>query len=89
MLSFSLPQAPDTNNTYASYTVEHHGLVAGMVDGLGLVEKIDAMIPEDLDLRRVFVGMAVKAMIPIGLGFVQCALYLIQYLNHGHSCSHS
>jgi len=47
-----------------------------MVDELGLVEKIDAMIPQDLGQRHVSVGMAVKAMILIGLGFVQRALYL-------------
>ena len=69
--------APDADaDTYASYTLDHHGLVAGMIDELGLVEKIDAMIPQDLGQRHVSVGMAVKAMIIIGLGFVQRALYL-------------
>ena len=75
MSSPDLPSATD-DNTYASYTLDHHGLVAGMVDELGLVEKIDAMIPQDLGQRHVSVGMAVKAMILIGLGFVQRALYL-------------
>jgi len=63
-------------DAYASYTLDHHGLVAGMVDELGLVGKIDAMIPQDLGQRQVSVGTAVKAMILIGLGFVQRALYL-------------
>jgi len=75
MSSPDLPSATD-DNTYASYTLDHHGLVAGMVDELGLVEKIDAMIPQDLGQRHVSVGMAVKAMILIGLGFVPRALYL-------------
>ena len=75
MPSPNLPSAPD-DNSYASHTLDHHGLVAGMVDELGLVEKIDAMIPQDLGQRQVSVGMAVKAMIIIGLGFVQRALYL-------------
>ena len=75
MPSLDLPSATD-DNTYASYTLDHHGLVAGMVDELGLVEKIDAMIPQDLGQRQVSVGVAVKAMILIGLGFVQRALYL-------------
>ena len=66
MSSPALPSATD-DNAYASYTLDHHGLVAGMVDELGLVEKIDAMIPQDLDQRQVSVGMAVKAMIIIGL----------------------
>jgi hypothetical protein len=63
-------------DAYASDTLDHHGLVAGLVDELGLVEKIDAMIPQDLSQRQVSVGMAVQAMILIGLGFVQRALYL-------------
>ena len=75
MASSNLPSVPD-ENPYASYTLDHHGLVAGMVDELGLVEKIDAMIPQDLEQRNISVGMAVKAMILIGLGFVQRALYL-------------
>jgi hypothetical protein len=60
-------------DAYVSNTLDHHGLVAGLVDELGLVEKIDAMIPQDLSQRQVSVGMAVKAMILIGLGFVQRA----------------
>ena len=75
MASTNFPSEPDTN-PYVSYTLDHHGLVAGMVDELRLVEKIDAMIPQDLEQRNVSVGMAVKAMILIGLGFVQRALYL-------------
>jgi transposase len=75
MSSPELPCAPDADD-YASYTLDHHGLVAGMVDELGLVGRIDAMIPQDLDQRHVSIGMAVKAMILIGLGFVQRALYL-------------
>ena len=69
------PGAPGAD-AYASCTLDHHGLVAGLLDELGLVEKIDAMIPQDLGQRQVSVGMAVKAMILIGLGFVQRALYL-------------
>jgi len=63
-------------DAYASYTLDRHGLVAGMVDELGLVGKIDAMVPQDLGQRQVSVGMAVKAMILIGPGFVQRALCL-------------
>jgi hypothetical protein len=43
MASPNLPCEPGTNNPYASYTLDHHGLVAGMVDELGLVEKIGSM----------------------------------------------
>jgi transposase len=41
------------------------------------------MIPQDLDQRRVSVGMAVKAMILIGLGFAQRALYLTPHFFKG------
>jgi transposase len=75
MTAISSPGTPDTG-TYASHTLDHHGLVAGMVEELGLVGKIDALIRQDLDQRRVSVGMAVKAMILMGLGFTQRALYL-------------
>ena len=82
MSSPNLPCAPDAD-AYASYTLDHHGLVAGMVDELGLVGKIDAMIPQDLGQRRVSVGVAVKAMILIGLGFVQRTLYLTPHFFRG------
>jgi hypothetical protein len=36
-----------------------------------LAGKIDAMIPQDIEQRHASVGMAVKAMILAGLGFVQ------------------
>jgi len=62
MPSPDLPCAADKSG-YASYTLGHRGLVAGMVDELGLVGKIDATIPQDLDHRHVSVGAAVKAMI--------------------------
>lgn len=75
MTFISSPGAPDTG-AYASHTLDHHGLVAGMVDELGLVGKSDALILQDLDQGRVSVGMAVKAMILMGLGFTQRALYL-------------
>src|SRR5512134_1780527 len=75
MTPTSPPDAPEAG-AYASHTLDHHGLVAGMVDELGLVEKIDTLILQDLEQRRVSVGMAVKAMILMGLGFTQRALYL-------------
>lgn len=75
MTPTSPPDAPEAG-AYASHPLDHHGLVAGMVDELGLVEKIDTLILQDLEQRRVSVGMAVKAMILMGLGFPQRALYL-------------
>lgn len=82
MASPNPSDAPDAD-AYASRTLDHHGLVAGMVDELGLVGKIDAMIPQDIEQRQVSVGMAVKAMILVGLGFVQRTLYLTPHFFKG------
>lgn len=53
--------------------LDHLGLVAGMIDYLGLVETIDRLIPID---RKVSVGIAVKALILNSMGFGQRALYI-------------
>ena len=68
-----------TTDEAGSYSVEsmnHLGLVAAMVDELGLVECIDPMMPQDFNQRTVSIGLAVKAMILMGLGYVQRTLYL-------------
>ena len=62
--------------TYQSYNLDHLGLVAAMIDELGLVEIIDSVIVQDHEQRVVSVGQAVKAMILNGLGFSHRALYL-------------
>lgn len=62
---------------YAVQDIDHLGLVAGMVDELGLVEVIDALIPQDHGQRNLSVGLLVKAMILNGLGFIQRVLYLM------------
>ena len=62
---------------YAVQDMDHLGLVAGMVDELGLVALIDTLIPQDHEQRHVSVGLAVKAMILNGLGFIQRVLYMM------------
>ena len=62
--------------TYQSYNLDHLGLVAAMVDELGIVKLIDTVIVQDHEQRIVSVGQAVKAMILNGLGFSHRALYL-------------
>ena len=59
--------------------MDHLGLIAGMVDELGLAELIDTVIKQDHDQRQVSVGVCVKAMILNGLGFVNRALYLMPH----------
>lgn len=64
---------------YESQVLDHLGLVAAMVDELGMVEVIDQHIKQDRNQRIVSVGQAVKAMILNGLGFVNQRLYLVGY----------
>ena len=66
----------DEAGSYSVESINHLGLVAAMVDELGLVECIDQMMPQDLNQRTVSIGLAVKAMILMGLGYVQRTLYL-------------
>jgi transposase len=61
---------------YKSETIEHLGLVANMVEELGIVERIDQAIPQDFSQRKVSVGQAIKALIVCGLGFTNHRLYL-------------
>lgn len=65
------------SDAYATTRLDHLGLVAAMCDELGLVERIDARIAQDLEQRHVSVGLATKAMILNGLGFVNQRLYLV------------
>jgi transposase len=65
----------DTTNseTIEVKNLDHLGLVAGMIDSLGLVAEIDRLIPCE---RKVSVGLAVKALIMNAMGFSQHALYI-------------
>jgi len=66
---------------YNSYNLDHLGLIAGMVDELGIPELIDTVIKQDHDQRQVSIGLCVKAMILNGLGFVNRALYLMPHFS--------
>jgi hypothetical protein len=55
--------------------LDHHGLVAGIIDELNIVEHIDARIEADVQ-ETVTAGEAVKAMIINGLGFSNRPLML-------------
>ncbi len=65
----SLPQAITVSN------LDHLGLVAGMIDELGIVEKINDLVGSQPG-EKVSPGHAVKAMIINGLGLVSSPLYL-------------
>jgi transposase len=62
--------------TPESKTLDHLGLVAAMCDELQIASSIDARIAQDLEQRHLSIGLAVKAMILNGLGFVNQRLYL-------------
>ena len=58
-------------------TLDHLGIVAGLVDKLKLVERIDARMPiSKAHGAMVTHGQSIKAMIINGLGFTQNPIYL-------------
>src|SRR5215208_956281 len=67
--------------------IDHRGIVAGIVDEIGLVEEIDRLLgvhPQE----HVSCGQAVKAMILNGLGFVSAPLYLFEEFFLGKATEH-
>jgi transposase len=62
---------------YRSQVLDHLGLVAGMVDDLGIGDVIDHATHQNPEMRDLTVGEAVKAMVLNGLGFINQALYLV------------
>jgi len=67
--------------------LDHCGIVAGIVDELGLVEEIDRIVgihPQQV----VSTGQVVKAMILNGLGFVAAPLYLFEEFFIGKAAEH-
>lgn len=61
----------------ASYDVDHLGIVAGIIDEIGLVEEIDQLLGSH-EQEVLSSGTTVKAMILNALGFVSAPLYLFQ-----------
>ena len=53
------------------------GIVAGMIDQLGLVAGIDSRVKQEMRDRHVSIGVGVKAMLINGLGFSQRTLYMV------------
>ena len=48
--------------------LDHHGIVAGVIDDLGIVDMLDEMLGTD-EQEEISMGDAVKGMIINGLGF--------------------
>ena len=53
------------------------GLVAGIIDEIGRVNKINELIEEN-NTEKITVGKVVKAMILNGMGLVSSPLYIFQ-----------
>ena len=67
--------------------IDHDGLVAGIIDQMGLVEQINQLLgthPQE----RISAGQVVKAMILNGLGFVSAPLYLFEKFFVGKATEH-
>jgi transposase len=67
--------------------LDHLGLVAGMIDELGLVELTNEQI-EPHCLENVSAGQVVKAMILNALGFLSAPLYLFSEFFESKAVSH-
>jgi transposase len=67
--------------------LDHLGIVAGVVDQIGLVECIDARLGR-YEGEHISAGQAMKAMILNGLGFVSAPLYLFGRFFEGKPTEH-
>ncbi|MCL2934570.1 MAG: DUF4277 domain-containing protein [Trichodesmium sp. MAG_R03] len=55
--------------------IDHLGLVAGIIDEIGIEEKINPLLGEELP-EKITGGQVVKRMILNGLGLLSSPLYL-------------
>lgn len=67
--------------------LDHLGLIAGLIDDLGIVPKINELIGEQPG-EIVSPGLIVKAMIINGLGMVSVPLYLFSKFFEGKAVEH-
>lgn len=67
--------------------IDHLGIVAGVIDEAGLVGEIDRRVGTHHQ-EHVSCGLAVKAMILNGLGFLSAPLYLFEEFFSGKATEH-
>ena len=67
--------------------IDHLGIVAGIVDSIGLVEIINNYCG-NLPDEKISSGQVVKAMILNGLGFVSSPLYMFSYFFKDKPCEY-
>ena len=71
----------------AIQNIDHLGIVAGIIDSIGLVEIINELIGQQ-EGEKVSPGHVVKAMIVNGLGFVSKPLYMFPKYFETIACEH-
>lgn len=69
------------------HDIDHLGIVAGVIDELGLVERINQRLGQH-PYEIVSAGQVVKAMLLNGLGFVSAPLYLFEQFFVGKATEH-
>ena len=62
---------------YSSKSLDHLGLVSGMIDELDLVNNLNILLETDGVERQLSLGLLIKALILNGLGFTQHILYMV------------
>jgi len=67
--------------------IDHLGIIAGIIDQIGLVEIVNEEIGENSQ-EKISAGIVVKAMILNGLGFVSAPLYLFSKFFEGKAIEH-
>jgi len=63
--------------TYTSKTLDHLGLIAGLIQEIGISELVDSCCAEQSPDQKVSNDKALESMIINGLGFVNQRLYLV------------
>ncbi|MGB6302091.1 MAG: IS1634 family transposase [Rivularia sp. (in: cyanobacteria)] len=69
------------------HNIDHLGIVAGVIDSIGLVEIVNNFLGEDIS-EKISSGHVVKAMILNGLGFVSAPLYMFSKFFENKACEH-
>lgn len=72
----------NSNHLLQVENLDHIGLVAGIIDEIGIVEQINQLLGQH-KTERVSAGQVVKAMILNGLGFVSAPLYMFSKFYEG------
>jgi transposase len=78
---------PGTNTEIEVANLDHLGIVAGIIDEMGIVEQINERIGQS-SREKVSAGVIVKAMILNGLGFVSAPLYMFSKFFEGRPIEH-